>query len=92
MLKNPSTLTSVIILNNILKSGLIVLILGVAGCATVVPVQTELFCPLPLDLPKLAAVELEALTPEAYRKLVLRDKMLKARVATLCGIIESTHD
>jgi len=60
------------------------------GCTTI-PVAAKLYCPPPLDLPKILMSELEPLEPKAYEKLTRRDRMLQGRVQTLCEIIETTQ-
>jgi len=68
-------------------------IILVSSCATT-PVPVTLNCPPPLELPLLdeyQATELQRISDETYTILVVREKLMKQRIVTLCAIIESTH-
>lgn len=58
------------------------IVISISACSTTY-VTPEVTCPQPLTLPKISAVEMESLSDDTYRKLDLRDTMLRERVKTL---------
>lgn len=77
-------------ISHILKTNLLLICsLLVVGCTTVQAVKLPI--PPPLNLPKIQKSELSCLSNGTVGKLVKRDKLLKARIRTLKGILGSTH-
>ena len=71
------------------------IILLSSSCATTTPIPIVLYCPSAIVLPEMNqrhVAELEHnISNDTYYILVKREKLLKARIETLCSIIESTH-
>ena len=77
----------------ILASAIILLSSSCATTPVVIPVRLE--CPPPITLPEMNQRQVSELqyniAADTYYNLVKREKLLKARIDTLCDIIESTH-
>jgi len=77
----------------ILISAIILLSSNCATTPLVIPVRLE--CPPPIFLPEMNQRQVQELefniAADTYNILVKREKLLKARINTLCAIIESTH-
>ena len=64
-----------------------------ACCSTVEPVKLPIPAPLMpnIDYPTISHTELECLSDSAYKRLVTRERVFKARISTLRSILESTQ-
>jgi hypothetical protein len=73
-----------------MKPFTLILVLLFAGCTTqyrYAAVPMELI-PLPIELPRVMAAELECVSDDAYLRLVERDRMLRYESAQLRALLQ----
>lgn len=68
----------------------IAIILSLSACCAT-PEQARLQLPPSVNYPTISQPELQCLSGDAYRRLVVRDRLKTERITTLENIIKATH-